>query len=152
MKTYLALVVVVVIAIWAAWPELRHAGTYTAQLAICDDTYDQSALHHIYGKFPQYNYLSVWLSGNYDPGYWLPRFQEEQGAINANREWADKQERCVRFTYSHWLDYWENDLQSARRELTNKGTKIEMDEYSAKNKLREEKYREYERTHEIPHP
>jgi hypothetical protein len=73
-------------------------------------------------EFPEYNAVSVWMSGNYDPRYWEPLFKNEQKGIDKVRKWALSLPECpLRTEYLRWLDYYQNDdiggLKGARDEV-----------------------------------
>lgn len=86
-------------------------------------------------QFPDYNYLSVWMSGDYCLNRWRGRLEEEQRGIDRIRKWSmtSLPESPLRQAYLAWMDYYQNSLDSAYEELKNKGTRREMDEYNANN-------------------
>ena len=88
--------------------------------------------------FPDYTYLDVWLSGNYDPAWWSPRFEEEQKGIDKIRNWAKTTlPWCpLRSEYLGWMDFYQDRLNGARSELKNKKQKKEMEDYYQENENR----------------
>jgi len=83
------------------------------------------------------NDVRLYLSHNYDPSFWEPRFAEQQRKIDNIREWAlglSNEQAKVREYYLSWLkDYYQHGLDSARKELRTQKQRREMDEYHAEN-------------------
>ena len=93
--------------------------------------------------FPDYNYLSVLFSGNYNAADWEPKFQKEQEGIDKIRGWAKALPLCpLRSEYLSWMDYYQNKLDSARKELRTKDEKKHMDGYYTEQKKQGDRIRD----------
>ena len=88
-------------------------------IAPCPDAADQLALDRLSPVLGTgTNYLDVWISHNYSDDYWQPRFRDRQAKLDGLRAWASKiEDRCARAAYLHWLDFYQNQLNSTREEL-----------------------------------
>lgn len=132
------------------------AGLFITRILVaCDSDSARSAVLDI--LYPRLNgvpdYLDVWLSRSYDPNEWNPRFDRWQKEIDGIRLWSKSvKDPCVRSAYGKWLDYYQNELNSARKELKYKDTKTEQDNYE--KSLREEKRKseEFKSQYKLPEP
>lgn len=118
----------------------------------CDEAVDGVVLDKMWPQFHAIpNHLDVWLSHNYEAEYWNPQFDRWQKELTHCRTWAEKlEDRCLRSAYLHWLDYYERELDSARKELRTKAEKKEMDEYDARNERERQAREKYDREHKVP--
>jgi hypothetical protein len=81
------------------------------------------------------NYLSIWLSHNYNAASWEPTLRVEQNEITRLKKWASKlDDPVVKSAYEDWLDYYQRDLDSARNELLTQREKKRMDEFDEQNR------------------
>jgi len=139
-----------------------HGGKAAEVFCKDDDAVDMAVYHKLMPVFSglnltsgsdgQINDLTVWLSHNYDPSYWNPRFDKQQEAINKVREWAKTlADPCVRKHYNQWLTYYyQVGLDDARKELRTHATEREQAEFNAEGE-RNRKYREHrEKSNPIP--
>lgn len=140
-------IVVLLLAKYDHWP------ITSVKAAVCPDEVNGLVLTETDRKFPQYNYLDVWLSHNYDPDFWNPKFAAEQTEIDRLRSWSKGlNDRCFRSAYADWLDYYQNDLDSAKKELKSQSTKSEMDAFDQDLRRERESRRLYKEQHEVPVP
>lgn len=139
---------------------LNIPAALTSALKIADPCFnaDSDAKYHIVlndtlQKFPQYDYLSVWLSHDYNKNYWMPKFAEEQTAIDRIRAWSlTLSDSCFIKNYATWLDYYQHELDSAKDELRTQKEKKNMDEYDRQNKQLGTYVDNYSRTNPSPKP
>ena len=100
-----------------------------------------------------YNGVNVWLSHNYDPSVWEPRFAEQQRKIDEIRKWAEQlpdEQKVVRKHYLDWLkNYYQSGLDDARSELQTQSQKREMEQSRADS---ERLHREASALAPIPKP
>jgi len=129
-------------------------GCQEAKTIGCPESADRAVLNAMYGDFSDTpNYLTVWLSHNYDSSYWNPEFDRRQSNIDRTRKWADTlHDRCTRNAYIGWLNYYQHELNSAREELKTQSQKKEMDEYEKSRKLEDAEALDYQHNHKVPAP
>lgn len=88
------------------------------------------------GKTP--NYLSVWVSHNYDIDRWKPSLDISQKRITDIRTWAEKlEDPCVRKHYMRWLNHYQRELDSAWDELKTHETEKRQNDYRLRLKQEE---------------
>lgn len=119
----------------------------------CPAESEDIALTQTMWKFPQYGAVDVWISHNYDPAYWNPKFAEEQTKITQLGTWSKTLSNpCLRASWNKWLAYYQSNLDEARSELKTKKTKIEMDEFERSGRVEGEARKKYLETHPAPRP
>jgi len=104
-------------------------------------------------RLDTYNAIVVWVSHNYDPESWEPRFVEQQRKIDEIRKWAVElpdEHKEVRKHYLHWLEYYyQMGLDDAKNELHTQRQKREMERSREDS---ERLYRESSSITSIPKP
>ena len=153
------LIVTLLLAVWPSW-YFYHRYSVTTKVGvgpqslgygISDDDLRTLVCQKVCNGtlFPDYLYLDVWLSGDYDPTYWEPKFQKEQDGIEKVRTWAKTLPLCpLRSEYLSWMDFYQDRLNEARSELKNKTVKKRQDEYSREREQTDQRTRDIQ----IPGP
>ena len=123
-----------------------------SNLMSCDKSISDAVLNLLYPRFGSTsNYLSVWLSRNYEEAHWNPILAAEEAEIQKVQKWAlssHELDECVRDEYMHWTRYFMDEIASARRELKTHKTQIEQDAYEKRMK----DSRNAMARHKIPEP
>ena len=102
---------------------------------------------------PSCNHLNVWLSHNYDETQWLPVFAERQAEIDRLRSWAKElTDPTVQRAYFRWLNWYDRELEDARRELRTRATKIEMDRFEQRLAIMRREEEKRQASNPLPDP
>lgn len=143
MKIALPLAILAVVVIFWA---MRSCGVG------CPDAIDHDAMIKIHFETPHYNDLDVWLSHNYEPSHWNPKFDALDAELRRIEEWSKTQNRCVRAAYREWIWFSRRELSEARFELKHQWQRKEMDDFNAGLDTERKERQEYEQSHKIPRP
>jgi hypothetical protein len=92
-------------------------------------------------RLTHYSSSGVWISGNYDPQAWEPKFAKVEAEIARIRAWVTTLPKGVeRDSYTSWLDYhYEWGIKDAREELLTQKQKRHMDEVNSNSRRVSEK-------------
>lgn len=78
---------------------------------------------------------------------------DEQSKIKCIRDWAQsKTSGCTRSSYNYWLDVYQGQLDSAKKELESKNNERKLTEYDRKRESERLALDKFEREHPIPKP
>lgn len=78
---------------------------------------------------------------------------EEQNQIQCIRDWAkSKTSGCVRSSYVGWMDYYQRQLNDAKRELASRSEQNQQTEYERSQEEKRRKIEAFEAKHPIPKP
>ena len=98
------------------------------------------------------NYLNIWMNGNYSIDYWKPILEAWQTKIDDLRQWTKSLGWLDRRAYNGWLDFYQNNLNSAWSELRTQKEKKHMAKYQLNRLKEEERKRKFLDNGKFPEP